>query len=139
MRISSKCLFAQNYKNYVKKQNMHIGNRENMHNEVRPFETKVITFIISSRGNKDEYLFDSEGKEYKIIKILNEFNNSQQTFVQLKNKPKIFLFDFCQTGTNQNKNNKNNNNAANQQYDSKSQNESMIGTSTVSNKVKTDR
>ena len=66
---------------------------------INKIKSDSLIFLISSRGNKDEYIFDSEGNKYEMIKILNEFNNTQQTFVQLKNKPKLFIVDLCDKGS----------------------------------------
>ena len=78
-----------------------------------------LIFIISGRGNTDEYLIDSDGNNYQIIKILNEFNNTQQTFTKLKNKPKLFVFDLCQTGTKSNMKNNNINTSCDENDDAK--------------------
>ena len=66
-----------------------------------------LIFVISGRGNRDEYLIDSEGNKYQIIKIFNEFNNSQETFTQLKNRPKMFVLDLCQNNSNKDNKSKN--------------------------------
>ena len=52
-----------------------------------------LIFIISSHGEDEGVLLDSEGKDYQLMEIFSTFDNS--TCTKLAGKPKLFIIDAC--------------------------------------------
>ena len=55
-----------------------------------------LIFIISSEGESDDVLIDSEGEEYQLLTIMRQFWNEKTVGCPfLADKPKLFVFDMC--------------------------------------------
>lgn len=59
-----------------------------------------LVYILSSYGNKNKEIFDSNGETLSLELIYNEFNNVQCK--NLRHKPKIYLFDIDRAMNNRN-------------------------------------
>ena len=57
-----------------------------------------LIFLISSHGDRDRMIIDSEFEEYSLIFILSQFWNTKNGCPYLADKPKIFFLDMCQGG-----------------------------------------
>ena len=55
-----------------------------------------LIFIVSSHGDRDKVLIDSEFEEYQLSFIWAEYWNTDNGCRYLADKPKIFFLDMCQ-------------------------------------------
>ena len=55
-----------------------------------------LIFVISSHGDRDQVIIDSEFEEYGLIEIYSQFWNSEYGCPYLCDKPKLFFIDACQ-------------------------------------------
>ena len=50
-----------------------------------------LIYIISAHGNRDEYIYDSNGEQYNLSSIYKEYDN--ENCKPLRDKPKLFIID----------------------------------------------
>ena len=72
--------------------------KENILHDNGKYIHDSLIYFISSHGNRDELIYDSNGEEYSLAFIYNEFNN--QNCKLLRNKPKIFIVDADRADVN---------------------------------------
>ena len=54
-----------------------------------------LIFFLSSHCGRENMIYDSNGKEFSVDFIFDEFDD--ENFVQFRNKPKIYFIDACRT------------------------------------------
>ena len=65
--------------------------KENILTDSNKFNHDGLIYFVSCFGDKDDVIYDSDGEEFSLSFIFNEFNNDNCKC--LTNKPKIFIID----------------------------------------------
>ena len=68
----------------------------NVRQKVVDLKPDCLIFIVSSHGDKNNVIYDSELNKYKLSKIWQAFWNQDNGCPFLANKPKIMIVDACQ-------------------------------------------